>query len=53
MKPIISNITIWLNGHVEAKQWVWFIVLWLCGLFTVVAITYPLKLLMKIAAGTA
>lgn len=40
-------IKTWFQDHPKAKQWAWFIGLWCAGLVTVYALTYPLKLLIK------
>lgn len=48
MNTIIkAKVESWLNEHPKAKQWVWFIVLWIGGLVTVLSLTYPIKLLIK------
>jgi hypothetical protein len=39
----------WLDQHKAVKQWLWFVGLWLSGLISVVILTYPLKLLIKLA----
>ena len=40
-------MTSWLARHPKAQQWAWFISLWCAGLLAVSALTYPLKLLMR------
>ena len=48
MNTIIkTRVESWLDGHPKAKQWLWFIVLWMGGLLTVLTVTYPIKLLIK------
>lgn len=37
----------WLDKHPRAKEWGWFITLWLGGLMTVTIATYPIKWLIK------
>ncbi len=39
----------WLMQHPKIRQWLWFIVLWISGLLTVIALTYPIKILMNSA----
>lgn len=36
-----------LAAHPKLQQWLWFIALWFGGLFTVLVLTYPIKLLIK------
>lgn len=45
-----TSIKTWLDQHIAVKQWLWFIALWVGGLVTVLAVTYPLKLLVKLAS---
>lgn len=33
----------------KTRQWLWFIFLWCMGLIAVIAIAYPIKLLIKLA----
>jgi len=40
----------WLDAHPKAKQWLWFLALWLGGLVAVYVLTYPLKLLIRAAS---
>jgi hypothetical protein len=47
MSTIIKN---WLDQHLTIKQWLWFIGLWFAGLLAVSMVTYPLKLLIKLAS---
>ncbi len=43
---IKEGVQFWLAQHPKIKQWLWFIILWIFGLVTVVVLTYPIKLLM-------
>ncbi|HLF66170.1 MAG TPA: hypothetical protein VI522_00990 [Gammaproteobacteria bacterium] len=45
--PIKQMIIMWLQQHPKTRQWLWFIGLWLAGLLTVVALSYPIKILFK------
>jgi hypothetical protein len=47
MNTIINRITHWFNSNPQAKQWGWFITLWLSGLAAVMAVAYPIKWLIK------
>jgi uncharacterized membrane protein len=47
MKTCIKSIYHWLGQHPKAKQWAWFVVLWLGGLMTVMAVAYPIKWITK------
>jgi hypothetical protein len=48
MKTYIKNsISLFLEKHPKAKEWLWFIVLWFLGLATVTILTYPIKLMIK------
>lgn len=40
-----------LDKRPKMKQWLWFISLWLLGLISIFTLTYPLKLLIKLANG--
>lgn len=44
---IPNRLRQWLEDHPKARQWLWFVGLWLAGLVTVIILTYPLKLLIK------
>ncbi len=33
----------WLTRHPRIREWIWFIVLWLGGLVSVLLIAYPIK----------
>jgi preprotein translocase subunit Sss1 len=39
----------WLSKHPKAKEWLWFLGLWLAGLCAVTLIAYPIKLIMWFA----
>jgi hypothetical protein len=45
-----TRIKIWLQDHPKSNQWLWFVGLWLAGLVTVTVLTYPIKLLIKLAS---
>ena len=45
---IKHSIQTWLAVHCRARQWLWFIALWLSGLLAVSLLTYPIKLLINI-----
>lgn len=47
MNTCIKSFRHWLGQHPKAKQWAWFLILWLSGLLTVMAIAYPIKLIIK------
>lgn len=47
MNIYIEHLQRWLDMHPKAKQWGWFIILWCVGLFSVMAIAYPIKLIIK------
>ena len=47
MNICIKNLYGWLEKRPKAKEWLWFIGLWFGGLLTVMALTYPIKLLIK------
>lgn len=47
MNICINNIHTWLNRHPKAKQWLWFVILWVGGLTTVLVIAYPIKWVIK------
>jgi hypothetical protein len=47
MSKHINYLKIWLNAHPKTKQWLWFIGLWLFGLLSVSALSYPIKILIK------
>lgn len=49
MSTATNNLKNWLDNHPKAKQWTWFITLWLGGLLAVTAIAYPIKWLMALA----
>jgi hypothetical protein len=36
----------WLLRHPKIKQWLWFVLLWVGGVATVVALTIPIKVLI-------
>lgn len=40
----------WLDDHPKIREWVWFAILWLGGLFTAVLLAYPIKLLIRAMA---
>jgi len=46
---IIHIKKFFLARSLKARQWMWFFALWFGGLFTVVVLTYPIKLLIKLA----
>lgn len=48
--PIKTSISLWLEKNHKAKQWLWFVALWCGGLATVMAVTYPIKLLIRLAS---
>lgn len=37
----------WLQRHPKAKQWLWFVCLWIGGLVTAASLSYPLKWLVR------
>ena len=47
MNTCIKSARHWLDQRPKAKQWAWFVALWLGGLMTVMAMAYPIKWLMK------
>jgi uncharacterized membrane protein len=47
MNTIINRITYWFNANPKAKQWGWFVALWLGGLISVMAMAYPIKWLIR------
>ncbi len=47
MKKCIDWIENGVKSYPEVKSWLWFVVLWFFGLFSVLAITYPIKILIK------
>jgi hypothetical protein len=44
---ICIKIYVWIKEREKARQWCWFLLLWLVGLATVMALAYPIKWLMK------
>jgi len=47
MNTCIKSVQNWLNKYPKAKQWAWFVVLWLGGLMTVMLVAYPIKWIVK------
>jgi hypothetical protein len=47
MNLCINRGRAWLNRHPKLQQWLWFIGLWFAGLFTVMALAYPIKLAIR------
>ncbi len=47
MNTCIKRVREWLDQRPKAKQWVWFLALWLAGLLTVMAMAYPIKFLIQ------
>ena len=47
MSIYIKKLQHWFNAHPKAKEWGWFIILWLGGLITVLLAAYPFKWLIK------
>lgn len=47
MNIYIKYIKNWINFSPKRKQWMWFVILWCGGLFSVLAVSYPIKLLIK------
>ncbi len=49
MSICIKLIRNWLNQHTAAKQWAWFLILWLGGLMAATALAYPIKWIVRAA----
>lgn len=47
MNTCIERVANWLNHHKKVREWCWFFLLWFSGLFAVVAMSYPIKLLIR------
>lgn len=47
MNICIERAKVWFENHPKAKQWMWFVALWCGGLGTVLAVSYPIKWLIK------
>lgn len=47
MKESIDFFHNYLKNHPKFKQWIWFFILWLMGLFSVLTLAYPIKILIK------
>lgn len=47
MNTCIEKCRIWFKAHPKAREWAWFIALWLFGFMCVSAIAYPIKLLIR------
>lgn len=46
----IAKLNAFLQKSPKLKAWVWFVLLWLGGLATVIVLSYPLKLLIRLAS---
>ena len=47
MNTAIKAARVWLDAHPTCKQWAWFGALWCTGLLGVLAVAYPLKLIIR------
>ena len=45
----MNTTTNWFARHPRARQWAWFVVLWLGGLSAVLLISTPIRLLIDLA----
>lgn len=41
----------WFSQHPRSSQWAWFVGLWCAGLGGVFLLTYPIKLLIRLASS--
>lgn len=37
----------WFDAHAKARQWAWFLLLWCGGLGCAMALSYPIKWLIR------
>ena len=47
MSTTIKAFEHWLDAHPKVKEWAWFVALWCAGLATAMALSYPIKWLIK------
>jgi len=50
MKKCMNKLKTILTKNKEIRQWMWFVALWFVGLIAVVILTYPFKMLIKLAS---
>ena len=47
MSTVIKKAADWLACRPKAREWAWFVLLWLGGLFAVLAFAYPIKWVIR------
>lgn len=47
MNTYIKVLDNYLKIHPKAKQWLWFIFLWISGLATIATVAYLLKIIIR------
>lgn len=49
---IKRSLALYIEESPKLKQWLWFVALWLSGLCSALLLSYPIKLLVKLASSS-